>query len=57
MQTGFYLRLMRDGKAQSLDITEFSDQELRNTVRDWSDEKKINWIISLVMFIKTLEAV
>jgi hypothetical protein len=51
-KTGAYVRIMRNGKWQNLDITELSDTELRNFFQSENDTKLLNWAIFLAGFIR-----
>lgn len=49
MITGFYVRIMRAGKAENLDITELTDEEL---VSFFATANASKWAFGLVKWIR-----
>jgi hypothetical protein len=54
MRTGFYLRVKRDGRFQSLDIAELSPDEITATMGNIGESRLLSWVISLAQFIKEI---
>lgn len=54
MRTGYYVRCMRDGRPQSLDIAELSDDEVLSVMKDFDAARLLSWVLSLKNFIKEL---
>jgi hypothetical protein len=52
MQSGFYLRVQRDGKWQSLDIAEMTRLELEQFFQTREKEELIRWIVALAQYIQ-----
>jgi hypothetical protein len=57
VNTGYMLRVKRDGKFHSLDIAEMTEHEIRVTMEAWPPDKLRNWIVSLVHFIQELQPI
>lgn len=55
--TGYYVRVKRDGKYQSLDIAVLSEVELNELFKDSTKEKCVRFIVSLVQWIQDKHAV
>ena len=52
MITGYFLRVKRDGKWQSLDIAELSEAEITECLKDATPEKRTMWVVALVKWIQ-----
>lgn len=52
--TGFFVRICRDGKWQSLDVVELTDDELEKffDAKDFSGERLASWAKSLAKWIR-----
>jgi hypothetical protein len=47
MKTGYYIRIFRNGHWLNLDITECTNEELREFFKTAEKDRLIYWIISL----------
>lgn len=54
MITGYYLRVKRGEKFESLDIAELTEGELRATFKDKTQSDLLGWVVSLAKFIREI---
>jgi hypothetical protein len=50
--TGYFVRVKRDGRFQSLDLAMLSEAEIREVMKEKSPEALLKWIIALARWIK-----
>jgi len=57
MRTGFYIRIERGGRFQSLDIAELSAEEIKEAMKKKDREQVLAWVVALAQFIKEIEPI
>lgn len=53
--TGIYVRIMRDGKAQNLEIEDLSDQELAHFFSGVDSERRLTWCVGLARELRRIK--
>lgn len=57
MITGYYLRVKRGEKFESLDISELTEGEIRATFKDKTQADLLGWVVSLAKFIGEVQPI
>lgn len=54
MESGYYLRVERNGKWMALDISEMTEEEIKKAFIDREPDELVRWIAHLAKFIGRL---